>query len=152
MMKKVLCIALFVLFALGASAQPYRWAAGIKAGGGSALAGLTVKHFFDAHSSIDGVVSIPYDKGFNVLALYQRNVPVITEGFNFYYGAGANLGAWKNDDVSKFVLGIDLVVGLEYKLKPAPIAFSLDYIPGVNIIGHTGFFWGGIGLGIKYTF
>ena len=62
--------------------------------------------------------------------LYEWTQPVINNDFNLYYGVGGHLGAAAN----KFAIGIDAIVGLEYKIPNAPIAFSLDYKPSVNFM------------------
>lgn len=77
--------------------------------------------------------------------------PVIGEGFEFYYGAGANLGSWDYDD-GEFTFGVNGIIGLEYKIRELPLAFSLDYKPNLNVIGKTGFHAADFGLGIRVAF
>lgn len=150
-MKKFLFLLVATIFTTSmVSAQNYNWAIGARLGGQTS--GLSVKYNLDAANTIEGVIGIPYDGGFNLLGLYERNIPVITEGFNFYYGAGVHLGSWNRHHNSDFVFGIDGIVGLEYKIKSIPLALSVDYKPALNIIGHTGFYWGDVALGIKITF
>ena len=78
-------------------------------------------------------------------------IPVIGEGFEFYYGAGANLGSWDYDD-GEFTFGVNGIIGLEYKIRELPLAFSLDYKPNLNVIGKTGFHAADFGLGIRVAF
>ena len=81
----------------------------------------------------------------------------------FYYGAGAHIGALSSgvyqtfDGVnetyngSHILLGVDGVIGLEYRIPRAPIAISLDLNPRIELA--TGpFFDLAPGLGLKYTF
>ena len=75
----------------------------------------------------------------------------IGEGFEFYYGAGANLGSWDYDD-GEFTFGVNGIIGLEYKIRELPLAFSLDYKPNLNVIGKTGFHAADFGLGIRVAF
>ena len=75
----------------------------------------------------------------------------IGEGFEFYYGAGANLGSWDYDD-GEFTFGVNGIIGLEYKIREFPLAFSLDYKPNLNVIGKTGFHAADFGLGIRVAF
>ncbi len=147
-MKKII-VLLFVMVLASAklSAQDYNWAIGVR--GGVTMSGLSVKYNFDPANSIEGMLD--FAQGFNIVALYERHIPVITNGFRFYYGAGANLGAWHHHD-DKFTLGIDGIVGLEYKISSIPLAFSLDYKPFLNFIGHTGFHAADFGLTIKVAF
>ena len=111
--------------------------------------GITVRHNFDPSNSIEAIID--FAQGFNLYALYERNIPVIQEGFNFYYGAGANIGAWGHRH-SEFAFGIDGVIGLEYKIPSIPLAFSLDYKPNLNLIEKTKFHALDFGLGVKVTF
>lgn len=150
-MKKVLLGLIAAVFYLSTvSAQDYNWAIGARLGGETS--GLSVKYNLDGVNALEGVLSIPYRGGFNVLGMYERNIPVIAPGFNFYYGGGAHLGSWKRDHKSEFVLGVDGIVGLEYKISEVPLAISLDYKPALNIISHTRFYLGDVALGIKVTF
>lgn len=148
-MKKGI-VLLFALLLSSATlfAQDYNWAVGVR--GGITTSGLTVKHNFDPANTVEGVID--FARGFNVIALYERNVPVITDGFRLYYGAGMNLGSWDKHAHSKFTMGFDAIVGLEYKLYSIPLAFSVDYKPCLNFVGNTGFHAADFGLGVKFTF
>ena len=89
--------------------------------------------------------------------LYEWNLPVIGDGFLFYYGLGAHIGAATmskedSDNYGSMVVGAAGVVGLEYKLYSAPIAFSLDYRPFLNVLPQVRGFIGNVGLGIKVCF
>ena len=147
-MKK-LFVLLFaaMLGSASAYAQSYNWAVGARIGGEQS--GISVKHFFNASDAIEGVVGFPYDGAVNFLAMYERHLPVIGEGFSFYYGGGAHIGAWDHDE---FAFGVDGVVGLEYKIKPIPLALSLDYKPSFNLVKHFHWHMVDFGLGIKFTF
>ena len=114
-MKKFLII-LFVLVGVSsirAHAQDYNWAIGVR--GGVTATGLSVKYNFDPANSIEALVD--FVQGVNVYALYERNIPVITSGFHFYYGGGVNLGGWEKHGDTKFTAGINGIVGLEYKYR-----------------------------------
>ena len=149
-MKRIIA-AIALVFAIGAtaSAQDYNWGIGIR--GGGVANGLTVKGFLDGANALEGMVS--FVDGVNIYALYERHVPVIQDGFRFYYGAGGNVGSWREDGDDKFTIGLDGIIGLEYQMPRAPIAFALDYKPNINITGASGFKgWYDVGLGIRVTF
>lgn len=129
-----------------ANAQDYKWGIGVKAGTGTT--GLTVKHFFDGVNAIDGIISGSYRGGVSVHALYERHVPVIADGCRFYYGGGAHVYAWHNGTQ----LGIDGIVGLEYKIPAAPIALSIDFKPELNFIDKAGLYANTFFFGVKYAF
>jgi hypothetical protein len=48
-------------------------------------------------------------------------------------------------------VGVDGILGLDYKLKNAPLNFSLDWQPSFNFVGSSYFESGWAGLGIRYT-
>lgn len=147
-MKKVLLLVVLAFAVTTGFSQDYNWAVGVR--GGTISSGLTVKNKINASTAIEGILSIPYDDGFMVTALYEKFVPVIADGFNLYYGGGAHIGSWGYDN--KFRFGIDGIVGLEYKINNAPIAFSIDYKPSLDIISDTEFHLGGFALGVKFVF
>ncbi|MCD8171931.1 MAG: hypothetical protein LUD76_00445 [Alistipes sp.] len=141
----------FTLFALlvmagAASAQNYKWAGGVRAGGETV--GFTVKHKFDSANGLEGILSYPWKNGFTATVLYERHIPVIGEGFEFYYGLGGHTGSWNH----RFSLGVDVIAGLEFQIPAVPLALSLDYKPAFNIVKKTKFYMADIALGVKYTF
>lgn len=146
-MKKLLCAFAVAIVSLTAvSAQDYNWGVGVRLGGYQG--GASVKYKLNSYNALEGIFSIPWDNGFLATVLYQRYVPVIAQGFNFYYGAGAHVGGWDK----KFSLGIDGMIGLEYKIRNAPLALSLDYKPAFNIIEKSRFLFSDFALGIRVTF
>lgn len=146
-MKKLFClIAVAFLTLTTVSAQDYKWAAGIRTGGETI--GLSVKYSLDGVNALEGIFAMPWDNGFTATVLYERHIPVITDGFHFYYGAGGHIGGWDH----RFSLGIDGIIGLEYKVSAIPLAFSLDYKPVFNIADKTKFYMADIALGIRITF
>lgn len=146
MKKIVCCLAIAIASLTVVSAQDYNWGVGVRLGGETG--GASVKYKFNSVSTIEGILGAYWSNGFTVTALYERYVPVIGQGFHFYYGGGAHIGSWKKD----FSLGIDGIIGLEYKIKSTPLAFSLDYKPALNLFEKTKFQWADIALGIRVTF
>lgn len=115
---------------------------------GGDTGGISVKHRFSSSHAIEGLLSTYWKDGFMVTALYERYVPVIGPGWNFYYGAGAHLGSFART----FLLGADAIVGLEYKIPGAPIALSLDWKPALNLVEVFDFWAADFALGVRYTF
>ena len=159
-MKKYLVIALLCLFSLGAKAQDYNWAIGVRGGGNDS--GVTLKHILSDYNALEFTYNFQYPRDRMLRAsvfslLYEWNQPVINDGFLLYYGLGAHIGAATmtkedSDNYGSMVLGVAGVVGLEYKLYSAPIAFSLDYRPFLNALPQPRFFFWNVGLGIKFCF
>ncbi|MCD7971006.1 MAG: hypothetical protein LUF87_11720 [Alistipes sp.] len=146
MKKCIFTLTLLLFTVLAAGAQNYKWAGGVRFGG--ATGGVTVKHKFDSANALEGILAFPWKDGFTATALYERHLPIIGEGFEFYYGLGAHLGSWEH----RFSLGVDAVVGLEFRVPALPLAFSLDYKPAFNIVRKTKFYMADIALGAKYIF
>ncbi|HSB93970.1 MAG TPA: hypothetical protein VLC28_12680 [Flavitalea sp.] len=132
----------------------YTTAVGVKIYPGA----ITIKHFYKENVALEGLLSF-WDHGFRFTGLYEfhGNIADI-EGFKWYIGPGAHLGFYdndykndhENDDVG-VDLGIDGVLGVDYKIKGAPINLSLDWQPSFTIISDTEFrSWGG--LGVRFTF
>jgi hypothetical protein len=164
-MKKLLFssfILVSVLFISQQSkAQDYKTAVGLKFGGYEN--GISVKYFSTPDIALEGELGFRAH-GVVITGLYE----IHTEAFGvkelkFYYGAGAHIGAEGSgvyqtfdggDQVynqSHILLGVDGVLGLEYKIPQTPVAISLDLNPRVELA--TGpFFDIAPGLGLKYTF
>lgn len=120
---------------------------------------ITIKHFIQDDRALEGIVSF-WNHGFRVTGLYEihgdiNNAP----GLQWYVGPGAHIGAYnggwyRNDRYYKdgsLSLGIDGVLGLDYKINQAPINLSLDIQPVFELLSHPYLdLWGG--LAIRYTF
>jgi hypothetical protein len=52
---------------------------------------------------------------------------------------------------SGVAIGVDGVLGLDYKINGAPINLSLDWQPSFTFSGYSYFEGGWGGLGIRYT-
>lgn len=144
-MKKFLVMAALMVATLTVSAQEYNWAAGLRFGG---FNGLTAKKQLGSNALEFGA-SWGIGNYLMVDGVYEWQQPVITDGFTLYYGGGAYVGLAGQS----FWLGAEGVVGLEYRLPiNFPLAISLDYRPGLNIIPGIGFNAVNFGLGIKYCF
>lgn len=99
--------------------------------------------------------------------LLEKYAPAFNaRGLNWYYGAGGHIAAqngngayyydngrhkhYKNGALG---LGVDGIVGLEYKIPKAPFALSLDVKPYIEVV-TKGDVWMSLdpGLGVKVTF
>lgn len=131
-----------------ALSQNYKHAIGLRAGGSNAA--LTYKQHLNAGNAFEVMAWFGFYEAssFSAAGLYEWTQPVINNDFNLYYGVGGHLGAAAN----KFAIGIDAIVGLEYKIPNAPIAFSLDYKPSVNFMNLNAYGLFDLALGIKFTF
>jgi hypothetical protein len=133
----------------------YQTAVGVKFWPGA----ITVKHFVQDNRALEGLANF-WDHGFRFTGLYEIHGDISgAPGLKWYVGPGAHLGwyngNWHHGDYyysdGGFSLGIDGVLGLDYKFNGAPIALSLDINPFLELANHTYVdVWGG--LGVRYTF
>jgi hypothetical protein len=161
----LLIVSTLLLIGKTSNAQDYKpnyqFALGLKFGGYEN--GISGKYFMNNTTSLEGLVGFR-SHGLVFTGLYEINQQAFSvEGFRFYYGFGAHIGAvgagvykrFNGDNElynsSQILLGADGVIGLEYVIPKSPIAVSLDLNPRIELA--TGpFFDIAPGLGIKYTF
>ncbi|SHE78021.1 hypothetical protein SAMN05444274_102376 [Mariniphaga anaerophila] len=159
-MRKLLFVATLFLFAtFAANAQDYNTGIGFRGGLSN---GLTVKHFIGSNKAIEGLLSTRWH-GFHVTGLYEIHAQAFnTPRLNWYYGFGGHVGFWgdnyKNhpwfDDngSSHTVVGIDGIIGIEYNIEAIPFNIGLDWKPGFNLIGYTGFWGDELALSVRFIF
>lgn len=157
-MKKILTVfvALF-LFLTAAFSQAegsnYQTALGVKFYPGA----FTVKHFVKKNQAIEGLATF-WRYGFRFTGLYEIHGNIEgAQGLKWYAGPGAHIGIWNGDWKNRYptrddgvAIGIDGVIGLDYKIKGAPLNFSLDWQPSFNFTGYSYFEAGWGGFAIRY--
>lgn len=136
--RKLIILFLFitsVAFARKASG-PYNTGIGLR---GGFLYGVTVKHFIKSNSVLDFIAGTRW-QGFSFTALYEfQKETGLTSGLDWYFGFGAHVGFYENRyyfaDKSVFTgdrttaVGVDGIIGLEYKIGSAPITLGIDFKP-----------------------
>lgn len=172
-MKKLafsLAIAMTMAFAsqaqepqLSINSKTYSTAVGLRSGGTS---GLTIKQFVGSNVALEGIIGV-WSHGFSGTLLYENHVSAFNvPGLNWYFGAGGHAAFYSGHHIhfrhdhrydyyepGEFGLGVDGIVGLEYKIPPIPLALSLDVKPFFEIVSN-GSMWVAMdpGLGVKLTF
>lgn len=155
--------SIFLLAVLVASSQTnaqsvgsdYRTAIGVKVYPGA----ISIKHFTREQTALEGLVSF-WRYGFRFTGLYEYHADINgAPGLKWYVGPGAHLGfyndrwrrAYIDEDDNRLDLGVDGVLGLDYKINGAPLNISLDWQPSFTILSDPRFrSWGG--LGVRFTF
>lgn len=151
---------------VSASSDLYTKAIGIRAGETS---GITYKQFFTDVEAFEAILGV-WPNAMGITGLYEKYVPFgNVEGLNWYFGGGAHLsiGTGKiyyferegsryyayRRDYPGLAVGIDGLVGAEYKIPKAPFAISFDIKPFIEVnnggVLYTSF---DPGLGIKVAF
>lgn len=156
MKRRIIIVFMLAVLSLASYGQDYRTSLGLRAG---LPYGLTVKHFLNKHNALEGVLAARW-QGFIVTGLYENEHQTGQyPGLNWFWGFGGHIGFWGADEnpnleptYSGSVIGADAILGIEYTFDEIPLNLSLDLLPSVNLIGHTG--WGGINgaISIRYVF
>jgi hypothetical protein len=136
----------------------YKTGIGIRTGETS---GLTVKLNSRKGPSVEIITGI-WSDWLSFTGVFEKNVPAFNiDGMRWYYGAGGHV-AFQTDKFNTgryydrgddFALGIDGIVGLEFKIPPIPFAISIDIKPFIEIYNNGDMFFDfDPGLGVKFTF
>jgi hypothetical protein len=126
----------------------YTTAVGVKFFPGS----ITLKKSIGGLNYLEGQAAI-WNKGFRATLLYEiHNEIANIDGLRWYYGFGPHLGFYNDKFYNgNTLVGVDGVIGLDYKINGIPFNVSLDWQPSFEFGAGAGFEgWGG--LGIRYTF
>jgi hypothetical protein len=132
------------------SSQSYTTALGVKFYPGA----ISIKHFIKDNQALEGLGYF-WDKGFRITGLYEIHGDINgAPGLKWYVGPGAHIGFYNSKYGGSSSVGIDGVLGLDYKIKSAPLNLSLDWQPSFEFgnkygNGFSGN-WGG--FAIRYTF
>jgi len=149
MKKWMFTLLALVVFGMGElSAQSYNSAVGVR--GGYYLTGSYKKFIKDTHAieAYAGIGSY-YWGGIVVGGLYQihNELPSLgVDNLYWYYGGGAYAGLGSG----YFDAGVNLNVGLDYAFEEFPMNVSLDWAPGINLIGGIHPTWYIGGFAVRY--
>jgi hypothetical protein len=159
-MKKItILFTVFIMCAYFSQAQSmgssYQTALGVKAYPGA----ISIKHFTKKNVALEGLGYF-HEDGVRITGLYEIHGDFTgAEGLKWYVGPGAHIGfwsdKWKNNYPTRnngIAIGIDGVLGLDYKIKNAPINLSIDWQPSFNLIGYSYFEGGWGGFAVRFTF
>lgn len=156
MRKIFIAVASLLIFSIGVQAQSksinsssYKTALGVKVWDGG---GITLKHFFNENNAGE-LIGYFWNHGVRFTGLYEIHGPISgAEALKWYIGPGAHIGFYGTKYGNGAFVGIDGVLGLDYKFRGAPINMSLDWQPSFEFGDNRGFYSGWGGLGIRYTF
>jgi hypothetical protein len=146
-------VALLTANVNSAKAQEYKHAIGGRFGSAN---GISFKTGLNKDAMLELIANFRSSDNFDYLrltALYEKYNPINgAPGLNWFYGGGGTVGTVKFAGESDVYLGLNGVLGLDYKFKGAPINLSLDWIPTFQLTPDTDFYSGDIGLGVRFTF
>lgn len=152
-MKKILLLLFFVVSLNVVMAQNstanstvYKTAIGVKVWNG---AGISLKTFITEKNALEFIGY--FDRyGTRISGLYEFHGNLSSEGaLKWYIGPGVHVGLYKGITA----VGIDGIVGIDYKFTNMPLNLALDWQPTVELGtgSRNGFIgnWGG--LAIRFT-
>ena len=163
-------VCLLILLPLFGMGQYFQHSAGLRLGGTS---GITYKTFMNDNQGIQFLLS-GRASGVQATITYQYYKPLNIgkyDTFFLYYGPGGHAGIERHsnqvlvtnepyqpytyyEDRTQFVMGVDAIVGIEYRLIPVPLVIGFDIKPYLNFIGMRELefrFWDAA-LTVKYAF
>lgn len=160
MNKFIVLIALMGISIAGFSQElntspDYTTAVGVKVYPGA----IDIKHFIKQDVAVEALGYF-WQYGFRATTLYEIHGNINSvEGLKWYAGPGGHVGfyntQWANDYPSRssgIAIGVDGVIGLDYKIQGVPFDVSFDWQPSFNLIGYSYFEGGWGGLAVRYTF
>jgi hypothetical protein len=107
--------------------------------------GVSLKWFLTGDTeAIEGIItfrnSVGSNSTFAISALYElHNYDFASDQLRWYYGAGPHLALGSTTDgFSTFDIGLDGIIGIEYRINEGPISLSADWKPSVAVIGNSG--------------
>jgi hypothetical protein len=159
MKKLALLFSMLLVLALsgGLKAQNYKSAIGLRLGVPLAV---SYKFFVTEPGAIELYAGYRhYAFGYTYFSLggmYEHHFPISSvDGLAWYVGGGASVWFFNYDfvtDESATGIGINGIIGLDYKFANAPINLSVDWGPTFQVSGYGNGFAAGYGaLAVRYT-
>ena len=170
MIQRIFFLLLISIFSIQGYAQYYEHSAGFRLGGST---GITYKVFMNNNQSLETLLS-GRQSGVQATLLYEFYKPLRLGKFDtffFYYGPGGHVGIEQHptdiiifndqaipqlisEERTQYVMGIDFIGGIEYRLISVPLVIGFDIKPYFNFIGMRKAevdFWDS-SLTLKYAF
>ena len=137
-MKNYFIVLLIVMFtAKHVSAQKsnsydYKNAVGVKFYPGA----ITIKHFFNSNIAVEGISYFYGTSSIRFTGLIEFHFDITTvPGLKWYIGPGAHVSFAKYKSQANTFVGIDGILGLDYKFKAIPLNLSADWTPSFFLNG-----------------
>ena len=156
-MKKIILVLIVVIITIThlqaqtnnitTNSSTYKNAIGVKFYPGA----ISYKHFFNQQNALE-LLGYFRNYGARITGLYEINGAINNAGgLKYYLGPGAHVSFYSSKYGGGGSVGVDGVIGLDYKIKSAPINISLDWQPSYDFKSFDGFISDWFGLGIRYT-
>ncbi len=130
----------------------YTVAVGLRAGVSS---GLSAKLLFGQHIGFEGIAGLELQGGATFAFLFQYHGAIVEDsGFRWLLGAGVNYKTANRKSLpdTKYT-GANLIAGIDWKIKRAPINITLDVKPVLRFSSvYSGRILLDSGLSLRYAF
>lgn len=171
MRQVVFLSSLMIISVLTASAQKrsssfkssdYVTAIGVKVYPGTGGAAVTLKHFVNKGAALEALGSF-WERGGRLTGLYEFHWDIPgAPGLKWYVGPGAHVSFYNDKKYHDYprrsyvAVGLDGVIGLDYKFNNIPLNLSADWQPSFDFGNSTdpyhGFGGDFGGISARYTF
>jgi hypothetical protein len=87
------------------------------------------------------------ETAYRLTALFNPYLPISRDGkFRLVVGPGVHIGMWKdefktNNSTTNPILGIDGILGFEYRVPKLPLSFQLHFQPSADLVGNEEYFY-----------
>ncbi|MCK4664166.1 MAG: hypothetical protein KAT68_14960 [Bacteroidales bacterium] len=156
-----------LLITFSAFSQNYWHAAGVRGGLSS---GITYKKFLDDENAFEGMISFKRGIKFTLLKeVHEPKFNEFVENLYVFHGFGGHLGFLNKDYNSETikiintelnksyttpVIGLDAIMGIEYRFESVPFVIGIEYKPYFDLFGKSIFdiHLGDFAFALKYTY
>lgn len=170
-MKYIFTILFTFLTAIG-FAQEYKNSTGLRIG---QTDGVTYKRFLNDNGAVEFMLGFGgHDKGLRIYSNYQWHFQIpaqFTKNLFLYYGVGGHVGyirsnlgkeyyendstiVTENEEKSYYAVGVDGIIGLEYRIFTVPLTVSIEVKPYFDFyaLHYTKWNFWDFGFTVKYIF
>ena len=149
-MKNIGIISAMIVMTMitsSAQAQPYKMALGIRFSSPDAAVNTsaTFKYFFNEKTALETMLSFGDPLALGLLV--EKHRPLLSNRFNWFAGGGGYVGFSGERRV-----GLQGVLGLDYKVPAIPFNLSIDWKPELNLSKEFSFEPAAVGLSARFTF
>jgi len=105
------------------------------------VVGVTYRYALpETNCALEGILSVQNNsvfRRFRLVGLYEFHRS-LSENFNWFYGVGGSVGSFREKSSgSKFLLGVDGIIGVEYKIPSTWLSISLDAKPYFDFLKES---------------
>ena len=146
-MKKSSILFLSLFLTIGAFAQSYDIAGGLRLG---TEFGVTGKYRFAKRTCAEVIIQNGISQDETAITfLVEQHFPVLTRRLNMYFGGGLHKG-WSDDDKIDDPYGITAIAGIDFTINRLNV--SWDFKPAINIGGGSSNLYSQSAVSVRYVF